>query len=450
MSEIIKIKKGLDIRMTGKAEKIFMKAEPSKRYAVKPTDFQGLTPKMVVKAEEKVKAGSTLFFDKYRPEVKFVSPVSGSISEIRRGERRKILEVVVESDGKMEYKQFGKQNIADLKRDKIIEKMLDSGLWPFIRQRPYGVIANPTDVPRDIFISAFDTAPLAPDYDFMMTGQDDDFLLGVDIISKLTDGKVYISTDADYAASSVFNKVKKARINRFKGPHPAGNVGVQINKIGPVNKGDIVWYLYPQDIVMIGRLFKNGIYDASKIVALTGSEVHKPRYYKVINGACVCSIISDNIKEGEVRYISGNVLTGTKITSNGYIGFYDSQVTIIPEGNKAELLGWAMPGFGKFSFSRSFLSWLAPNKEYKLNTNFHGGERAFVISGQYEKVVPMDIYPVFLLKAIMTGDIEKMENLGIYEVIEEDLALCEFICTSKIEVQETLRKGINLMIKELG
>ena len=451
MSEVIKIKKGLNIKLQGKAEKIFMKADPAEKYALKPTDFHGLVPKLNVKQDDLVKAGSTLFYDKSRPEIKYSSPVSGKVAEIRRGERRKILEVIIENDHKLEHIDFGKESVENLTREKVTSKMLESGLWPFMRQRPYGIIANPEDTPKAIYISAFDTAPLAPDLDFIVTGNEDDFQSGIDAISKLTSGKVFLNIDADYAATSIFNRVNKVEITKFKGIHPAGNVGIQIHHINPINKGDVIWYLYPQDVISIGRLFKNGIYDASRIVALTGSEVHKPRYYKLISGSSITPIIKDNIKkENEVRYISGNVLTGTQISSNGFLGFYDSQITVIPEGNYAEFLGWALLGFGKYSNSRTFFSWLVPNKEYKLNTNFHGGERAFVMTGQYEKVLPMDIFPVHLLKAILASDIEKMENLGIYEVIEEDLALCEFVCTSKIEVQQILRKGLDLMVKELG
>ena len=451
MSEVIKIKKGLNIKLQGKAEKIFMKADPAEKYALKPTDFHGLIPKLVVKQDDLVKAGSTLFYDKSNPEIKFSSPVSGKVAEIRRGERRKILEVIIESDNKYDQIDFGKESSENLTKEKVTAKMLESGLWPFIRQRPYGIIANPEDTPTAIYISAFDTAPLAPDLDFIVTGNEEDFQAGINSISKLTSGKVYLNVDADYPATSIFNRVSKVKITKFKGVHPAGNVGIQIHHIKPINKGEIIWYLYPQDVITIGRLFKKGIYDASRVVALTGSEVHKPRYYRLLSGSIITPVIKDNIKKDkDVRYISGNVLTGTQVSSNGYLGFYDSQISVIPEGNNKEFFGWALPGFGKYSKSRTFFSWLTPNKEYKLNTNLHGGERAFVMTGQYEKVLPMDIYPVQLLKSILAGDIEKMENLGIYEVIEEDMALCEFICTSKIEVQQILRKGLELMIKELG
>ena len=450
MSEIIKIRKGLDIRLKGEAEKIFIKAAASEKYAVKPTDFEGLTPKILVKPEDSIKAGTALFFDKYKPEIRFTSPVSGKILEIKRGERRKILEVIIQSDERIEYEEYQKGDPLELSRAQVIERLLQSGIWPSIRQRPYGIIANPMDEPTSIFISAFDTNPLAPDLDFIMTGQQEEFQTGINALTKITKGKIHVNVDAEYPASSIYNKVSKAKVTKFRGPHPAGNVGVQIHAISPLNKGEIIWYINPQDVIIIGRLFKNGIYDASKIIALTGSEVYKPRYYKLVSGSSISTIIKDNVKDGNLRYISGNVLTGTKITSQGYIGFYDSQVTVIPEGDYYEFFGWATPGFNKYSFSRTFWSWLIPGKQYALDTNLHGGERAFVMTGKYEKVLPMDILPLQLLKAIIAEDIDQMEKLGIYEVIEEDMALCEFICTSKTEIQQLIRKGINLMIKELG
>ena len=450
MSKTIRLRKGLNIRIKGKADKVFIKAARSDQYAIKPPDFQGLTPKLTVKTDDVVKAGSPLFFDKYNPEIVFTSPVSGIVSAIVRGERRRILEVIINADADDKYIEFGKADPNQLSKEQIIEKLTKSGLWPFIRQRPYGIIASQKDTPKSVFISAFDTAPLGTDRDFMVTGEEKAFQTGIDAIAKLTEGKINLNVNAKYPASPVYAKAKKVQLNYFTGPHPAGNVGVQIHHIDPINKGDIVWYLYPQDVITIGRLFEKGIYDAGRIVALAGSEVLKPRYYKILIGASIKQIIKDNIKEGNVRYISGNVLTGTKIPANGFVGFYDTQVAVIPEGSYYEMLGWALPGINKFSMSRSFLSWLQPGREYRLDTNLHGGKRPFVITGEYEKVVPMDIYPVQLLKSILVNDIDKMEQLGIYEVIEEDLALCEYVCTSKTDVQDILRKGLDLIRKEMS
>jgi Na+-transporting NADH:ubiquinone oxidoreductase subunit A len=449
MPRVIKIRRGLDIRLSGSAEKIYNVAEKSSTYAVKPPDFPGLIPKMAVHPGDPVKAGSVLFFDKQLPEIKFCSPVSGTVKSVERGERRRIMEVVVEADRDLQYIDFKPAKSSDMNRDEIIQKLLDSGLWPTIRQRPYAIIARPGKRPRDIFISGFDTAPLAPDMDFMVKGKNEDFQTGLDVLAKLTDGEIHLSLEDDYPADSVFAKAKNVQLYYFNGPHPTGNPGVQIHHIKPVNKGEVVWYVGPQEVIMIGRLFRKGVYDALKVIALTGSEIKRPVYYKLISGASIEHLISNNVTPGNHRYISGNVLSGSRITSTGHLGFYDNQVTVIPEGDHFEFIGWATPGFQKFSASRTFLSWLFPGRKYKVDTNYNGSQRAFVMSGEYEKVLPMNIFPVHLLKAILADDIERMENLGIYEIAEEDFALCEYVCTSKIEVQALVRQGIELMIKEV-
>jgi Na+-transporting NADH:ubiquinone oxidoreductase subunit A len=391
-----------------------------------------------------------LFHDKSNPAVKFASPVSGTVASINRGERRMIHEVIIKASADQGYEQFLKGDPTAMERDQILSVILASGLWPAIRQRPYHIIANPAQMPKSIFVSAFDTAPLGPDYDFLIKGSEKEFQAGIDVLARLTPGLVHINISDEYPASSAFSKARNARVNYFRGPHPAGNVGVQIHRLDPVNKGEVVWTIGPQEVIMIGRLFMNGIYDASKVVALTGSEVLRTRYYRLISGACIKNITAKNTTEGNHRYISGNVLTGTSIEPDGYVGYYDSQVTVIPEGTEPEFLGWAMPGFDKFSMSRTFFSWLAPGHEYRVNTNMQGGQRAFVATGIYEKVLPMKIYPMQLFKAIMIEDIELMEKLGIYEIAEEDVALCEYICPSKIELQALVRKGLDLMIKEMS
>ncbi|MDR2039787.1 MAG: Na(+)-translocating NADH-quinone reductase subunit A [Bacteroidales bacterium] len=449
MSKVIKIRKGLNIRLKGKAEKILVKADASEKYAVKPVDFPGLIPKMIVKEGETVKAGTPLFMDKNCPEVLFVSPVSGTVEAVVRGEKRRILEVIVKSDGKGESEDFSKTKPSELKKESITEYLLQSGVWPFIRQRPYAIVANPQDTPKAIFISCFDTAPLGPDYDYIFQNMEPDFQAGIDALARLTSGKVHLSVHSDFPPAATFTKAKNVELHEFSGPHPSSNVGVQIHHIDPVNKGEAVWYVNPQDVLVIGRLMNKAVYDISKTIVLSGSEVKTPRYYKVIGG-CSMTTFADNIKDGNVRYISGNVLTGTKVTSEGYLGFYDSQVTVIPEGDHYELLGWAMPGFKKYSAGRTYFSWLTPNKEYDLDTNLNGGHRSLVVTGQYEKVFPMDIYPEHLVKAILAEDVEKMEQLGIYEVAEEDFALCEFVCTSKTDVQSIIRNGIELMIQEMS
>jgi Na+-transporting NADH:ubiquinone oxidoreductase subunit A len=451
MAELIKIKKGLDIKMNGEAEKMYVQAPRARTYAIKPVDWHGLTPKIIPRLCDPVKVGTPIFFDKYFPEVKFTSPVSGILFAINRGERRRIVEVVIEDDGKDTAETFKSGDPEGMTREEIVENLLESGLWPLIRRRPYTVIARTKEVPKSIFISAFNTAPLAPDYDFIMKDMEEDFQWGVNVLRKLTEGKVHLNLDGRYPSVRTLANTKGVEITRFTGPHPAGNVGIQIHKLDPINKGEVVWVVQPQDVVAIGRLFKTGKYDPSVTVALTGSSVEKPVYFKTIRGTRVTPLLEGHLAEGENRVISGNVLNGLRIDAeHGHVGFFDSQLTVIPEGNHHEFFGWLKPGLKKLSVSRSFAStWLAPNRRHELDTNYHGGERAFVMTGEYEKVLPMDIYPVQLLKAIIVNDIDKMEQLGIYEVDEEDLALCEFVCTSKTPVTKILRNGLRSLRKEM-
>jgi Na+-transporting NADH:ubiquinone oxidoreductase subunit A len=448
MSEVIKLRKGLNIKLKGSAEKVLEKLPTPATVALKPTDFPGLTPKLSVKVDQEVKAGDALFYDKYHPEIVFTAPVGGKVVSINRGERRKILEVVVETRGSAGSVAFTKADPSSLSGEEIKTQLLKSGLWPVIKRRPYGIIASPAEKPKAIFISTFDTAPLAPDYNFLAEGRMDSFQTGINALAKLTDGKIYLGVNKD----SAFTSVKQVEINTFSGPHPAGNVGIQIHNTKPVNKGDVIWTVNIQDVILIGRLFETGKVDFTKIMALTGSEVESPKYYQTVLGAPVSSIMDGKLKKVDYkqRIISGNVLTGTRVKPLQFFSFYDSQISVIPEGDEYEFLGWATLGSKKFSATKTFLSSLFPKKEYVLNANMHGGDRAFVLTGQYEKLVPMDILPVHLLKAIIVNDIDKMEQLGIYEVIEEDFALCEYACTSKIKVQDILRTGINTMIKELG
>ncbi|HPK04802.1 MAG TPA: Na(+)-translocating NADH-quinone reductase subunit A [Bacteroidales bacterium] len=448
MNKIVKIRKGLDIPLAGHAEKVFKDLD-STNYAVKPTDFIGVVPKLLVKEGDEVKAGTHLFFNKYQERILFTSPVSGKVSEIRRGEKRLLEEIRIEADNKNSYVEFGAADPEKISREEIVEKLINSGIWPLIRQRPYGIIANPDNTPKAVHISAFDTAPLAPDYDFIVNGQGDYFQTGIDVLSKLSNGKVNLNI-SDKTKAKEFLNARNVILNSFSGPHPAGNVGVQIHHVDPINKGDIVWVTDVQSVITIGRLFREGKYDSSVIVALAGSEVIKPQYFKTRRGASISNMVDNNVKEGDLRYISGNVLTGTQIRADNFPGIYDFMVTVIPEGNYHEFLGWALPGFGKYSTSRTFFSWLTPNKKYALNTNLNGGNRAFVMTGEFEKVLPMDIYPLQLIKAIMFEDIDLMENLGIYEVEPEDFALCEFVDTSKTEIQSIIRKGLELMRKEMS
>ena len=450
MSKIITLRKGLDINLVGKPQETLATAPMASEYALSPLDFEGVTPKLLVKAGDRVKAGTALFFNKFNERVLFTSPVSGTVSAINRGEKRKVLSVTVTPDSVQEYETFTVPSPAKASREEIVELLLRSGLWPMLIQRPYGIIANPAETPKAVFISAFDSAPQAPDYNFVLKNEEKNLQTGIEVMRKLTPGHVHLSMFAGHEGA--MPKIKGVELHTFAGKHPVGNVGVQIHHIDPINKDDLVWTVNIQDLAIIGRLFNEGKVDMTKIIAVAGSEIEHPQYVRVIGGAKVDSIVAGNVKaqkEGDaVRFISGNVLTGTKTSPEGFLGFYANQLTAIPEGNKYELLGWAMPRFKKFSVSRAYFSWLCPRKAYDLDTNMNGGERPFVVTGLYEQYLPMDIYPIYLLKACLAGDIDKMENLGIYEVTEEDFALCEFVDPSKTDIQQIIRDGINLMIKE--
>jgi len=451
MGKFIKLNKGFTINLAGKAAPKVVEAEQPETFVIKPSDFHGIyLPKVVVKEGDSVKAGTALFHDKKHENILFTAPVSGEIVEVKRGEKRKLLEIKILADKKVEFESFPKFSISDiasLPAQEIKNQILKSGIWPSIIQRPYGVVADPTATPKAIHISAFDTHPLAPDYNILFKGQDQAFQVGIDILKKLTSGSVHVNTHSTSEVSTVFSQVKGAEVNKFSGQHPVGCVGVQIHHIDPINKGDVVWTMSPLAVIQIGKLFTQGIYDASRIVAVTGSEVKNPQYYKTYTGASVKKFLDKNLNSEHVRVISGNPLTGTSIGKDGHIGFFDQQVSVLPEGDYYEFVGWITPGARKLSFHRSIglFSFLSPAKERVVDTNTHGEPRAFVQSGVFEQVTPMDILPTHLLKSILAEDIDEMEALGIYEVIEEDLALCEFVDVSKHKVQEILREGLDLV-----
>ncbi|MEG1574178.1 MAG: Na(+)-translocating NADH-quinone reductase subunit A [Bacteroidales bacterium] len=450
MADVIKIKRGLDIPLAGDADKVIINSEKSDFYALVPDDFHGVIPKILVKCGDNVKVGTPLMCDKNRPEIQFVSPVSGDIVAVNRGERRKVLNIVVKSDGKSEAVDFGAFNIASIDRDQVKSILLNAGLFPFIKQRPYDIIANPTDTPRDIFVTAFDSAPLAPDFNLVLKREEKALQAGIDALAKLTDGKVYLSV----RASDESIKVTGCEVAKFDGCHPSGNVGVQIAAIAPVNKGETVWTISAFDLLMIGRLINTGKPDFTRVIALTGAEVERPTYLRCVFGASISSLIGNNLKNTghHQRIISGNVLTGTKVAKDDFLRAYSSQITVIPEGDDCnEFFGWATPGLGKFSLSHTFCSWLSGSKKrYNIDARIRGGERGIIMSGEYDKVFPMDILPEFLIKAVIAFDIDKMENLGIYEVAPEDFALCEFVDTSKLPLQQIIRNGLDELMKEMN
>ena len=452
MTTSIKIKQGLDIKLKGKAERS-VEIAPSGLFALQPTDFIGVLPRLLVQEGYAVEVGTPLFQDKHDERFLFTSPVKGIVKEIRRGEKRLLQAVVVESSNETtEILPIETLHATSLQREAIIQKMLETGLWPMIRQRPYSVIANPDTMPKAFFVSGFDTHPLAPDLDFIVEHFPDSFQKGLEILSILSGKKVHLCVHAKKTVSEVLLKAKNVTIHTFSGPHPSGNIGTQINRICPINKGELVWYCSVQDVVNIGHYFRTGELDFSRIYAVAGSGLKNPHYIKTKIGVQISALTSDNLKDKHCRLISGNVLTGKKVSENDFVGFYHNMVSIIPEGdNRQEMFGWIWPGFKKFSVSRTFPSAFVPNvlcPDYELDTNTHGEERPYVVSGEFEKVFPFDIYPLQFIKACIVEDIDLMENLGIYEVDEEDFALCEFIDTSKTDIQQIIRKGLDLVRKE--
>ena len=442
-----KLKSGFDINLEGEAKGPVQVAQVT-RYAIKPTDFFGMSPipKVTVEVGAEVKAGDILFFDKKKPEVQYVSPVSGEVVDILRGEKRSISQVVILADKVMTYTKYKAPDIEKVERETLVSFMMSCGLWPLINERPFDVIPSVTSIPVNIFISTFDTAPLAPDSTLIIQNNETAFQKGLDILSALTPGKVHIGLDArgPNKAASIFVQAKNVEKHWFAGPHPTGNVGVHIHHVVPIKTGDKVWTLGVQEVVTIGQMFLTGEYHAERVVAITGAEVDEPKYIKTYQGASISDLLKGNVKEGNNRIISGDVLSGKQTNADGFLGFRDDQITVVKEGNEYELFGWLLPLSPRPSISGTIPSFGKDHK-FEANTNTHGEKRAFVVSGQYESVLPMDIYPQHLMKAILTNNIEKMEGLGLAELTEEDVALCEFVCTSKNPLQSILRQGLETL-----
>lgn len=449
MSKDIRIKKGLDIKLKGKAAEEVSTVNRSKVYAINPSDFHGIVPKMLVKEGDQVQAGSPIFYSKTDESVKIVSPVSGTIQEILRGEKRVILSIKILADATDSFVQHEVKKPSEMNAEAIKNHLLASGCWSFIKQRPYDVLAKSTDTPKSIFVSAYASAPLESDVEFVLADKIEAFQAGITTLSKLTTGNLHLGIKGK--GKSIFKDLKDAKVHEVYGPHPAGNVGVHIGKIDPINAGERVWVVGAQDVAIIGELFLTGKFNATRTIALAGSEVSEPKYYTIKIGAEVNDLVTGKIKSDNVRYISGNVLTGKKKRLEDSLGHYDNTFTVIPEGNEHRMFGWlpfASPQV--HSASRTALSWLMPGKKYALNTNLNGEERALVVTGEMEEVMPLDIYPMQLLKACLINDIEGMENLGIYEVAPEDFALVDYINTSKLEAQALIREALDTMIKEVG
>ncbi|TYP99525.1 Na(+)-translocating NADH:ubiquinone oxidoreductase A subunit [Tenacibaculum adriaticum] len=448
MSKDIRIKKGLDIKLVGEAKQVTTELPIGSVYAIKPEDFHGVIPKILAKEGTEVKAGQALFHAKSDERILFPSPVSGKITEITRGARRKVLEIKITADSNQAFEDFGKKDVAAMSGEEVKKHLFAAGCWPFIKQRPYDVVANPNQAPKAIFVSAYASAPLAADYDYTLKGKEAELQVALTALTKLTDGKVHVSVGSN---SSPLATTKGVEVHKVSGPHPVGNVSTQIAQIDPINKGEVVWVVTPQDLVVIGELLLTGKFNAKRTIALTGSKFKTPQYVTALPGANIAEVVKGNLDTDNTRVISGNVLSGLEVGEKGFIGFYDNQITAIPEGNDYELFGWNKPVFNKISTSRAFtFSWLNPKKKYDLNTNTNGEHRAFVVTGSYEEVFPLDIYPMQLLKACMYKDLDEMEGLGAYEVAPEDFALTEFICVSKQPHQKIVREGLDLMREELG
>lgn len=454
MTRVIRLRRGLDINLAGRAEKTIMALKPDGTFALRPDSFEGIKPKVLVKEGDKVKAGEALFINKAYPNVKFSSPVSGTVSLVERGDRRKLLSVRIEADKEQEFIDFGVKDIATLSGEQVVENLLEAGLFGYINQLPYAISTNPETKPKAIFVSALRDMPLAGDFEFELQGQKKDFQTGLTALSRIA--KTYLGIGSEQNITVAGNDVE---VVKFSGKCPAGNVGVQVNHIDPVNKGEVVWTVDPTAVIFFGRLFNTGKVDLRRTVALAGSEVTSPHYTEMLVGQNIDTLLNgayDSTKS--VRIIMGNPLTGKPVAQNcseephhtRFLGAHTSEITIIPEGDKAdEFAGWIMPRLGQFSVSRSYFSWLlGRKKEYKLDARIKGGERHIIMSGEYDSVLPMDIYGEYLIKAIITGDIDKQEQLGIYEVSPEDFALAEFVDSSKLELQRIVREGLDVLRKE--
>ncbi len=448
-NQVFHLKKGLDIRLKGRAEETKIQLKSNGKFALVPDDFEGVTPKVVVKEGDQVKAGDILFVNKQFPQVGFASPVSGKVAAIERGERRKVLAVKIDADAQQSYRELGKKDVAQMDGKAVVDALLEAGIFGYINQLPYAVSTNPETMPKAIFVSALRDKPLACDFEYEVKGQEQDFVTGLQALSKIS--KTYVGVGETSNLKSQISDLKDVEVNAFAGPCPAGNVGVQVNHIDPVNKGEVVWTIGdPTVVLFIGRLFNTGRVNLTRTVALCGSEIQKPVHVDMLVGEELSTLLSNSYDASHhVRIINGNVLTGRQTSKDGYLGAHSSEITVIPEGDDAdEMLGWIMPRLKQFSVNRSYFSWLLGKKEYEADARIKGGERHIIMSGEYDKVLPMDIYGEYLIKAIITGDIDRQEQLGIYEVSPEDFALAEFVDSSKLELQRIVREGLNILRKE--
>lgn len=447
--QITKLTKGYDIPLAGGATDRIADIAAGTTYSVKPKDFVAMSPiPKILKAEgEEVLAGEILFFDKKRPEIKYVAPVSGEVVAITRGEKRSINNITILADKQQKHREYKAFELNDCKREDLIEYLLESGVWPFIRQRPFDIVADPKDHPKAIFISTFDSAPLAPNLNLAVEGKGNYFQKGLDVLNLLTEGTVHLGLQAsdDHPPSSVFTEAVGVQKNWFSGPHPAGNVGIQIHHTDPIAKGDVIWVMNVQDVLILGKLFTDRIFNSERLIAVAGAELKETFHVRAHQGANIENFVANNLVNDHVRYVSGDVLTGKQIDAKGHLGFFDDQLTVLQENDNYEMFGWLLGMTPRPTISSSYPKGLFKGIPLRAETNTHGEQRAFVVSGQYEKVLPMDVYPQFLFKSILFNDFEQMEGLGIYELVPEDVALCEFACTSKQNLQKILAQGLETL-----
>jgi Na+-transporting NADH:ubiquinone oxidoreductase subunit A len=443
-----KLKKGFDLNLDGAVSDKEITQRFSRTIAIQPPNFLGIAPipKLEVELGDKVKVGDPLFFDKSQPAVKFCTPVSGEVIAINRGAKRAITEIVVSVDETLEYRKWVVPSLESATREEIVSFLADSGMIPFIKRRPYNSVPSLEEVPRDIFVSTFDTSPLAPNLGWIAAGQESYLQMAVDVLQRLTPGKVHMGLNGnDILSAAPFLQLKGVQRSWFKGAHPSGNVGVQIHHVSPIGSSDIVWTMGVQELIALGKLFKDGVFSSDRVIALAGACVEKPKYIRTYLGANVSEVMAGDVAYENCRIISGSALTGEQKGRDNFINAFDSLITVIEEGNYYEMFGWLLPIKPRPSISNTFPTKLLPGMTFAGDTNTHGERRAFVVTGEYEKVLPMDIYVQQLMKAILVENFEKMEGLGIYELVEEDVALCEFACTSKQPLQKILRDGLNFM-----
>ena len=435
------ITKGLDLKLSGNAQDSNLAFDVPRPFYIRPSDFRWLTPKLLVQVGDSVRVGTPLFCDKKDERVVIVSPVEGSVSEIVRGEKRVVEALVIDrcpDVNAVAMVEFSEPTDGQAVRNLLLQY----GLWPCLRQRPFSVIPSPDAMPKAVFVSCFDSNPLAPDFNVLMRDKEEVFLYGLQMLQRVSgDAPMHLCV-REGVDNQLFEKAENVQKHYFSGPHPAGNVGTHIHYVDPLDKGETVWYVDPQEVARIGEFFREHRLSFAKIAALTGPAASQTGYFTTLCGADLSALLKEELGADNKRVISGSVLSGNKLDKFPVLGFYDRQITVVDEGGEREFIGWLLPGFRKWSLSRTFLAWITPKRTYKVNTSLHGGRRAIVLTDVYDKVFPLDLMPLQLLKACEIKDIEQMEALGIYEVDDEDFALCELVCPSKTECQRIVREAM--------